>query len=592
MIESINDRIWQRSVQALTALLLSWSTAPVQAAEPADLVLRGGDVYTVNITRSWAEAVAIRDGKIVLVGNDDETDVLIGPETRVIELDGRMVLPGFHDSHIHPIGAMLKTRMCDLTGLPGLEAYLEKISQCAADDTDSPWLMGQGWSHAWFDDNLRPDRRMLDAIVQDRPLTLTSYDGHSAWGNSKAMELSGISATTEDPPSGIIERYPGSREPSGLFLEDPAIKLLFKAKPDFSDDERYRALLEVQSYLNSLGIISVQDAWVELDNVGLYGTLPAYRKAATEQRLTLHVSAALYWRPDRGMEQLEQMRQVRASMPPGLFIAGSAKIWQDGVMHTHTSKLLEDYADRPGHRGMSMFAPEDLKKIVTALDAEGFQVHIHTDGDGALREALDAFEHALANNGKNDARHHVAHLELVHPDDIPRLRELSVIANVQPMWSTSRTYIGDLIGVKLGEPRKRWMEINRSFIAEGVTVAYGSDWFVTSPNPMDLIEAAVTRIRPALPLKDKRSAKPMLPGEEVTLADAIASYTINGAFANHLDEVTGSLEVGKRADIVVLNRNLFDVKPVRISETKVDLTFFGGKLVHGEHPLPQQNRDK
>jgi len=576
-----------RHTVAITLLLgMTLNPGFSMATEHADTVLRGGAIYTVDATRSWAEALAIRGHEIVFIGNDGDSAPYIGPGTRVIELSGKMVLPGFHDSHVHPISAMLKTQMCNLRGLSGREAYLQKIRQCVEDEPNSDWIMGSGWSHAYFDDNNRPDKKLLDDILPNRPITLVSYDGHSVWANSKAMELSGIDKTTEDPPSGIIERYPDSQEPIGLFLEDPAMKLILNAKPDFTDEQRFEALMEVQSYLNGLGITSVQDAWVELDNVGPYGTLPAYRKAAAENRLSLRVIAALYWQPDRGMEQLEQMKKVRsASSTFDNFRATSVKIWQDGVMHTHTSKLLEDYSDRPGERGLSMFEQNRLNKVVAALDAEGFQVHIHTDGDGALREALDSFAFALTQNGKRDSRHQVAHLELVHPDDIPRLRVLGVIANVQPMWSTSRYYVGDLINVKLGEERKQWMEINRSFLEQGVTVAYGSDWFVTSPNPMDLIEAAVTRIRPALPLNDKRTAVPMLPGEEVTIGEAIASYTINGAFANFQDEVTGSLETGKLADIVVLDKNLFDLEPVRISETRVMLTFLGGKLVHGQLPL-------
>jgi len=558
------------------------------ASEQADTVLRGGAVYTVDATRSWAESVAIKAGKIIFVGSDRDVEALIGSRTAVIELAGKMVLPGFHDSHIHPISALMKTRMCNLRGLKSRSAYLEKIRQCVKDDVDSEWLMGSGWSHAYFDDQHRPDKKLLDAIVSDRPLTLSSYDGHSIWANSKAMELSGITAATEDPTAGIIERYAGSREPIGLFLEGPAIDMIFKAKADYTDQDRYDALMEAQAYLNSLGITSVIDAWVDVDNEGLTGTIPAYQRAAKEKTLNLRVIAALYWQPTGGMEQLVRMQQIRAQSNIGLLRADSVKIWQDGVMHTHTARLLEDYSDRPGERGLSMFEPKLLNEIVAALDGEGFQVHIHADGDGALRESLDAFAFAQEKNGKRDSRHQVAHLELVHPDDIPRLRKLGVIANVQPMWSTSRSYIADLISVKLGEKRKRWMEINRSFLQQGVTVAYGSDWFVTSPNPMDLIEAAVTRIRPALPLEDKRTAKPMLPGEEVTIGDAIASYTINGAFAAHQDGITGSLEVGKLADIVVLDKNLFAVEPVRISETRVVLTFLAGELVYGRLPLKQQ----
>ncbi len=581
---------WARWQALPVGLIFSLALYPGQAiaSEPADKVLRGGAIYTVDATRSWAQALAISGDKITFVGTDSEADAYIGPATTVIELDGKMVLPGFQDSHIHPISAMLKTRMCNLTGLPGLEAYLQKIRQCVRDKPDANWISGAGWSHAYFDDQQRPDKKLLDDIAPDRPITLSSYDGHSVWANSKAMELSGIDASTEDPPAGIIERYSGSREPIGLFLEGPAIKLILKAQPAYTDQDRFNALMEVQSYLNGLGITSVTDAWVDVNNEGATGTIPAYQKAAAENRLTLRVVAALYWQPNGGMQQLEQMKQIRSASNFANFRADSVKIWQDGVMHTHTAGLLQDYADRPGERGLSMFEPTLLNEIVTALDKEGFQVHIHADGDRALREALDAFALAQENNGKRDSRHQVAHLELVNPDDIPRLRKLGVIANVQPMWSTSRAYISDLINVKLGEKRKRWMEINRSFLQQGITVAYGSDWFVTSPNPMDLIEAAVTRIRPALPLKDKRTAKPMLPGEEVTIGEAIASYTINGAFAARQEQVTGSLEVGKLADIVVLDKNLFDVEPVRISETRVVLTLMGGALVYGQLPLLQR----
>jgi len=550
--------------------------------EYADTVLRGGAVYTVDASRSWAEALAISQGKIVFVGSNDDVAAFTGDDTKVIELDGKMVLPGFHDSHIHPIGAMLKSKMCSLTGLTGREAYLEKVRQCVTELPGTEWLMGAGWSHAYFDDQNRPDKKLLDDIALDRAITLVSYDGHSVWANSKAMELSGIDESTQNPASGIIERYPDSSEPIGLFLEDPAISMIFAAKPDYKEDDRYEALMEVQIYLNGLGITSLVDAWVELEDGGVYGTISTYQKAAAEGRLNMRVNAALYWQANKGMEQLQRMKQIRAASGSGNFRADTIKIWQDGVMHTHTSKLLEDYSDRPGERGMSIFAPQKLNEIIATFDKEGFQVHVHADGDGALRETLDAFEFARKANGQRDSRHHIAHLELVHPDDIPRFKQLNVIANVQPLWSTSRYYIGDLLNVKLGEERRNRMEINRSFLQQGVTVAYGSDWFVTSANPMVIIEAAVTRIRPALPLDDKRTAKPMLPGEEVSIADAIASYTINGAYASHQEKVTGSLEVGKLADIVVLDQNLFDVEPVRLSETRVVLTFLGGNLVYSQ----------
>jgi predicted amidohydrolase YtcJ len=565
----------------LFATFLPWQA--LFAIEPADYVLRGGAVYTVDASRSWAEAVAISGREIVFVGLDSDVVQYVDDSTVVIQLNGAMVLPGFQDSHIHPVTSALNSYMCSLYGLPGRDAYLEKIEECVANHRDADWIHGSGWSHRYFPQGDKPTKYMLDGIAPDVPLTLTSYDGHSLWVNSKALERAGVNEATPDVSFGEIVRFADSREPTGLLLEDLAQELVMAHKPEYTDQQTYESLLQVQQYLNSLGITSIQDAIVDIGSDGIYGVHEAYLRAARENRLTLRVTGALYWNPQKGMEQIDAFVDMR-DQATRLFRPTSVKIWHDGVMHTHTSRLIEDYADRPGERGMTMFPVEDLYGMVAELDRRGFQVHFHADGDGAIRECLDAVENAIRNNGKSDLRHHIAHLELIHPDDIARFRQLSVVANVQPMWSTSRAYISDLIDVKIGKDRARWLEINKSFLDAGVTVAYGSDWYVTSPNPMDLIEAAVTRIRPALPRDEKERSEPILPGENVSVADAIASYTINGAFVNHQEAETGSIEVGKLADIVVLEKNLFEVPATRISDTKVLFTFMDGNLVFGELP--------
>lgn len=561
------------------------------SAQPADIVFRGGDIYTVDAARSWAQSLAISGNKIVFVGLDDEVGPFIGKETTVVDLDGKMVLPGFQDSHVHPVSSALNSYMCSLFGLPGVEAYLAKIAECVKNNPEAAWIHGAGWAHRYFTSENQPTKHMLDAIVSDVPLSMNSYDGHSLWVNSKALKMAGVNKNTKDVPSGQIIRFAGSKEPTGLFLEDPAQELVLSARPRYTEREVYDALLYVQGYLNSLGITSVQDALVDIEAQGIYGVLPAYQRAAANNELSMRVVAALYWNPNKGIEQVEAMKLVRAQSNKGLFRATSVKIWQDGVMHTRTARLLEDYADKPGEKGMTMIAPEKLSALVTALDKEGFQMHFHADGDGALRQCLDALEVALKTNGARDSRHHIAHLELVSPQDIPRFRELAVVANVQPMWSTSKSYISDLIRVKLGPERKRWLQINKTFLDHGVTVAYGSDWYVTTPDPMQLIEAAVTRIRPALTLEEKKQVTPLLPEESVSVAAAIASYTINGAYVNHQEKTTGSLEVGKLADVIVLDKNLFDLAPLQISETKVLLTFMDGKLVHGTLPLLTNKAD-
>ena len=581
----IMQNAMQNRMQNISLLILCLISFAIQAAEPADVVLSGGKIYTVDAARSWAQAVAITGDRISFVGSDDDAKSFIGEFTEVIDLSGRMVLPGFQDSHIHPIAASLKSYMCNLYGLPTVAAYFEEIQRCVEKHGDSAWIHGTGWSHRLFPDDAKPTSKMLDEIAPDVPLTLNSYDGHSLWANSKAMQMAGVDADTADVEAGEVVRYPGSQEPTGLFLEDEAQSLILDVRPPYSDDAIYAGLMNVQKYLNSLGITSVQDALANLQEGGEYSVLPAYRNAAERGELTLRVVASMYWEPTKGMEQVADLVRARDEFSRGLFRATTVKIWYDGVMHTRTSKLIEPYADKESETGMSLLSPERLNELTVALDREGFQLHFHADGDLAIRESLDAVEAAIGTNGQSDHRHHIAHLELIHPDDIPRFRKLSVIANVQPMWSTYPPYISDLIDNKIGTERSRWLEINKSFLDHGVMVAYGSDWFVTSPNPMDLIESAVTRIRPQLALDDKRNSSPPLPGENVSVADAIASYTINGAFLNHQDKDTGSIEAGKFADLNVLDQDLFDVEQVRISETKVLLTIMNGNIVHGELPL-------
>ena len=555
------------------ALILAAGSAV--ASTGADVVLRGGNIYTVDAARSWAQTVAIKGNEIVFVGLDSDADDYIGEHTRVVDLDGKMVLPGFQDSHIHPVTAVLKTSMCSLSGLQGVAAYLDRVQECVDNNPDAQWIHGAGWANRYFDGEQQPTKQLLDRIAPDTPLTLDSYDGHSLWANSKALEVAGIDEKTAEVASGEIVRFADSNEPTGLFLEDLAKDLVMSAKPPYSDAEIDKALRASQKYLNSLGITTVQDALVETGENSIYSVLPSYRRAVAAGDLSLRVVASLYWDPRLGMEQIATIKRVSAESSGGLLKANTVKVWLDGVMHTHTSRLLEDYADRPGERGTTLVPVERLNELTVALDKAGFQMHFHGDGDGAVRMSLDAVEQAIASNGRNDNRHHIAHLELVHPDDIPRFRELGVVANVQPMWSTSKAYISDLIEVKIGSERKRWLEINKSFLDQGVIVAYGSDWFVTSPNPMDLIEAAVTRIRPALPLAEKLNASPLLPGENVSVADAIASYTINGAYVNHQEQTTGSLEVGKLADIVVLDKNLFDGKPAADIRDQSAAYFYG-----------------
>jgi predicted amidohydrolase YtcJ len=552
-----------------------------QANMTADYVLYNGVIFTVNPQQKWADTIAFKNGEIIYVGSELTDNQLINEQTRLINLNKKLVLPGFHDSHIHPISSVLNSYMCSLFELNSIEAYKKKIKDCVATHQTAEWIHGAGWGHSIFSENYPPDRFMLDAISPDIPLTLSSYDGHSLWANSKAIKLASINQHTPNVKSGEIVRLPDGN-PSGLFLEDEAQELVMRAKPAYNKEQLHDALIYVQKYLNSLGITSVQDALVDTADNSLYESYATYNEADQLGELTLRVTAALYWDPTKSTNLIEKITRMRVQAHNNFFQANSVKIWQDGVMHTRTAALIEDYHDLPEHKGMATLDQTTLNDLTTELDKLGFQVHFHADGDRAVRQSLNAIEAAQVRNGQNDNRHHIAHIELIHPEDIKRFKLLQVTANLQPLWSTSETYIADLLSNKLGEHRKAWLELNKSFINAGARVAYGSDWFVTSANPMDILEAAVTRIQPSQPYAEKKQRTPHLPKEAVDLETAITSYTINGAYINHQDTLLGSLEVGKLADLIILDQNIFELDPLRISDTKVIATFVNGKPVFGD----------
>jgi predicted amidohydrolase YtcJ len=280
----------------------------------------------------------------------------------------------------------------------------------------------------------------------------------------------------------------------------------------------------------------------------------------------------------RGVEQIDQIIRLRDEYSSGRIDAHTVKIMQDGVMENYTAVLLKPYLRKPGNvRGIPMVQPDRLKDAVTQLDAAGFQVHFHAIGDGAVRQALDAIEQARHVNGDLGHRHHIAHLELVDPADVPRFRELGVIANFQPLWAFADEYITRLTIPFLGAERSSRLYPIGTLYRSGAIVAFGSDWSVSSPNPLEEIQVAITRMGPA-----SETRTPFLPGERINLPEALAAFTINAAYTNRLDKTTGSLEPGKNADLIVLDRNLFDIAPTAIAKTRVLVTLFEGRAVHGD----------
>ena len=554
------------------------ASAPVEAvgAMPfADVIIRDTSVYTLNPDQRWAEAVAVRDGQIVMVGSNEEVEPFTGPDTTVISQPGGLVLPGFQDAHVHPLSSGVDQFDCNLDIQPQeQQAYLDAISACATRMPDREWISGGGWSVAAFAPGGIPNKDALDAIVPDRPMVFSSTDGHTAWANSKAMEIAGITAATTDPVNGRIDRDPVSGEPVGSFQESAMalIRSHVPPPPQSQVDEGMRYTID---YLHSLGITSMQEAAASVDPDDSLHALQTYRRFADNGELQMNTVISLLWDNNKGLEQIHNLVRARDQYNGGLLNTSTVKIFMDGVVEPRTAALLEDYSDQPGYKGELQVKPEVLNEAVAQLDEQGFQVHIHVIGDGAVRAALDAFEFALKRNGPTNGRHHLAHVEFVDPADIARFAELNVTATFSPLWAVEDTYLTELTLPRVGPERYRWTYPINSIVQAKGRVAFGSDWNVSSPDPLLAIETAVTRIEP---LEGKTPV--FMPQERLSLEDAVAAATINAAYVNHLDDSTGSIAIGKRGDIVILDTNLFEIEPAGISDAKVVATLFGGEVVY------------
>jgi predicted amidohydrolase YtcJ len=541
-------------------------------------VLVNGAVYTVDAARSWAQAVAIKDGRIAIVGTDDDVRQAVGPGTEVVDLAGRMLVPGFQDAHVHPVSGGLDMLQCNLHDLSTADEYLAAILAYADTHPEVPWILGGGWSMDAFEGGT-PTAAALDRIVPDRPVYLPNRDGHGAWVNSLALKIGGVTRDTPDPADGRIERD-AQGKPSGT-LHEGAGDLVSIHAPEPSADDLDEGLRKGQEYLHSLGITAWQDAIV--GTISWSNNLDTYLRAATSGELTARVVGALWWDRHQGLEQIDLLIDQRARGVAGRFAATSVKIMQDGVCENFTAAVLSPYLDAHGaeteNRGISFVEPQLLRDAVTRLDAEGFQVHFHALAERAVRESLDAVEAALQTNGPSDGRHHLAHLQVVHPDDIPRFRQLGAVANAQPLWAAHESQMDDLTIPFLGEPRWRWQYPFASLVRSGASLAMGSDWSVSSPDPLEEIHVAVNRQMPADYPHKVENREVFLPEERLDLATALAAFTIGSAYVNHLDSTTGSIEPGKFADLAVIDRNLFEHPAEEIASGTVHQTYIEGERV-------------
>ncbi|GAA3389587.1 amidohydrolase [Cryptosporangium minutisporangium] len=539
----------------------------------ADLLFTGGPVLRTDPARSRMTALAVRDGRIIAVGHD--LDDLVGPKTEVVDLAGRLLVPGFQDAHIHAVMGGIELGQCDLTGTTDLDEYFRRIRRYADEHPDAEWIVGSGWSMESFPGGV-PTAELLDRVVADRPVFLTNRDHHGAWVNTLALERAGLTRDTPDPADGVINRD-ADGHPVGA-LQEGAVALVGAMLPAVTPADRLNGLLRAQRLLHSLGITAWQDAMVGASN-GYPDISDAYLTAARDGLLTASVVGALWWDRDRDSAQIPELVEKRERFTVGRLRCSTVKIMQDGVAENFTAAMTTPYKDACGcataNSGLSFVDPDALRGYVVALDALDFQVHFHALGDRAVREALDAVAAARAANGFRDTRPHLAHLQVVHPDDVPRFRQLGASANLQPLWAAHEPQMDELTIPFLGGDLAGWQYPFGDLLRAGATLVAGSDWPVSSADPLAGIHVAVNR-------RHLGGAGPVfLPEQRLDLGTALAAYTAGSAYVNHLDE-TGSLRVGNRADLVVLDRDPFDGPADEIGATRVARTYVDGTLVYDE----------
>lgn len=551
-------------------------TSPsVRAADaPADLIVTHARVYTVNVKQPWAEAMAVSGEHITAIGTNAEIEKLRGPKTRVLDAAGKLLLPSFTDCHIHFLEGALTLTQVDLNGVASIAAAKKRVKEFADAHPNAPWIMGRGWSYEIFGKAALPDRRYLDAVVPDRPVYLIGFDGHTSWVNSKALAVTGITRDTPNPTHGeIIKDDKG--EPTGALTED-ADDLVAGKAPKPTRAEQLDALRLGMREANRVGLVRLHSASNSQDSVGDLQNLDAYDELRRAGQLTIRMYAAANQpAPALTPEQIAVMEKARQQYHDDWISAGAVKFFMDGVVESHTAAMLTPYSDDPSKSGELRWDESKYKQAVTELDKRGFQIFTHSIGERAVRVTFDAYEQAAKVNGTSDRRHRIEHIETISAQDIPRFGKLGVIPSFQPLHAEPNADTLNVWAKNAGPDRASrgwpWQSIAKS----GGRLAFGSDWPVVTLNPWHGVQNALTR--------QTQAGKPRggwLPEQRLTLEQAIEGYTLGAAFAGHRETSEGSLEPGKLADFIILDRDLFNTSANEVYKTQVLMTVAGGKVVY------------
>lgn len=566
---------------ALTAVAAIIVYATVLAPHGLPKAVINAKIFTASLKsdKKWAQAMVIdAHGRLVVVGSLDEVRPYIGANTEVIDAEGKLILPGLIDAHVHPVESgteyITKARLSNAATVDDL---IKVITAYANAHPNLTWVVGTGWALPLFP-NANPQKGLLDVIVT-RPAYMVSADGHSAWVNSAALAAANITKDTPDPPNGRIERDPATHEPSGT-LRESAVHLFDRFLPLATAQDYVEGLKLALALANSRGLTGL----VEANAVSDY--LRAYKTVLNAGNLTARVTVSLKWLTARGVDQIprmvRRMKETFNATDAALVQIKAVKLFIDGVMESETAALLKPYLDS-NSSGTANFGEEELNGIVTELTKNAFQVHMHAIGDRAVRMGLNAMNASNIAYGNGDLRHTIAHLELIDPSDIPRFKEIGVVANFQPLWFEAAEYITNLTIPVLGPDRSKWLYPFASVWNTGAVCACGSDWDVSSIAPLEGMEGAVMR-------KQAHNQSSWLPEQRVSVEQAVLCYTRHAAYVAHRDEA-GVLEPGKVADFVVLAEDIFTMDPTYIGDTKVLFTYLNGEVVydarHPPHNLPE-----
>lgn len=556
----------------------------------ADIVLQDGVIYTADSKDTVAESVAIKGNRIVFVGSSDGVMRHIGPETQVIDLAGRMVIPGMIDSHIHPPGlSLLELYEVKLFDRNSLEGYLEAVRDFIETHPDTKLVYGRGWSWGILSGEelvKGPRKEYLDAVSTDIPIVLRANDGHTLWLNSKALEINGITAATETPAGGVIEHDPENGELWGI-LKEAAMQLV--ALPEYSVDQYRVALMAFQQKMHRLGITGI----LLFGSLTFESIFQAFDQMQQAGDLGLRVRGAITISPkDELSAQLAAIENIRGKYTTHDLRVTTAKFFTDGVVEGGTSHLLAPYAltagKGPEHYGEFLWDEEALKQAFYSANKANLQIHVHSTGDASTKKVLDALEFAQTANPSRDCRNTITHLQLVDEADFARFKRLNVIASVQPYWQFRGPHWWHNVDYRfLGERAKRQFPLG-TFFKHGITVASSSDYPATvEAYPLRAIEIGVTRnldngplfgVEDITDIDDERYL--LNKNERATVSQMIRSFTINGAYTLFMENELGSIEPGKLADLAVLDQDLLSINPLDIDKTKVVMTFFNGKLVY------------